>query len=384
MKKFCQCGGIGYFCGMEESKKTIELEPQLQPVATDSDNGHISISLLSNYAETEETRLFLTPEAVGMLTSGGIKVMVEEGAGIDISFSDEAYAEYGAKIVDRDTALKCKTVLSYSPLKAEDVEKMNDGSTLLCMMDSTLFNRDLIHKLLEKRITLACFDNMYSHNDEPVFANIIDEIDGRAAIMYAQEHLSFLGGGKGVLLAGVAGINPCEVLIIGEGNDVCSAAIAAIDAGASVTLLNNDISALQSASQYCGRQLTTLAIHPKVLYNKVKTADVIILGVTTRPFEFPKKLTIAMKENVYVLDLQESHPSVSVPRTVAMALSNVLVNFLGEMAMKNGFESMMATTDGVQSGVVTYHGKLVDKLIGSYLTLPSVDIKVMLAGGTVN
>lgn len=384
MKKFCQCGGIGYFCGMEESKKTIELEPQLQPVATDSDNGHISISLLSNYAETEETRLFLTPEAVGMLTSGGIKVMVEEGAGIDISFSDEAYAEYGAKIVDRDTALKCKTVLSYSPLKAEDVEKMNDGSNLLCMMDSTLFNRDLIHKLLEKRITLACFDNMYSHNDEPVFANIVDEIDGRAAIMYAQEHLSFLGGGKGVLLAGVAGINPCEVLIIGEGNDVCSAAIAAIDAGASVTLLNNDISALQSASQYCGRQLTTLAIHPKVLYNKVKTADVIILGVTTRPFEFPKKLTIAMKENVYVLDLQESHPSVSVPRTVAMALSNVLVNFLGEMAMKNGFESMMATTDGVQSGVVTYHGKLVDKLIGSYLTLPSVDIKVMLAGGTVN
>lgn len=384
MKKFCQCGGIGYFCGMEESKKTIELEPQLQPVATDSDNGHISISLLSNYAETEETRLFLTPEAVGMLTSGGIKVMVEEGAGIDISFSDEAYAEYGAKIVDRDTALKCKTVLSYSPLKAEDVEKMNDGSNLLCMMDNTLFNRDLIHKLLEKRITLACFDNMYSHNDEPVFANIVDEIDGRAAIMYAQEHLSFLGGGKGVLLAGVAGINPCEVLIIGEGNDVCSAAIAAIDAGASVTLLNNDISALQSASQYCGRQLTTLAIHPKVLYNKVKTADVIILGVTTRPFEFPKKLTIAMKENVYVLDLQESHPSVSVPRTVAMALSNVLVNFLGEMAMKNGFESMMATTDGVQSGVVTYHGKLVDKLIGSYLTLPSVDIKVMLAGGTVN
>lgn len=384
MKKFCQCGGIGYFCGMEESKKTIELEPQLQPVATDSDNGHISISLLSNYAETEETRLFLTPEAVGMLTSGGIKVMVEEGAGIDISFSDEAYAEYGAKIVDRDTALKCKTVLSYSPLKAEDVEKMNDGSNLLCMMDSTLFNRDLIHKLLEKRITLACFDNMYSHNDEPVFANIVDEIDGRAAIMYAQEHLSFLGGGKGVLLAGVAGINPCEVLIIGEGNDVCSAAIAAIDAGASVTLLNNDISALQSASQYCGRQLTTLAIHPKVLYNKVKTADVIILGVTTRPFEFPKKLTIAMKENVYVLDLQESHPSVSVPRTVAMALSNILVNFLGEMAMKNGFESMMATTDGVQSGVVTYHGKLVDKLIGSYLTLPSVDIKVMLAGGTVN
>ena len=369
---------------MEESKKTIELDPQLQPVDTENEGKRLNISLLANYPETEETRLFLTPEAVGMLTSAGIKVMVEEGAGIDISFPDSAYAEYGAKIVDRNTALGCTTVLSYTPLKAMEVLKMKPGSTLLCMMDNSLFDKEIVETLLERRITLACFDNMYSHNDEPVFANIIDEIDGRAAIMYAQEHLSFLGGGKGVLLAGVAGINPCEVLLIGEGNDVCSAAIAAIDAGASVTLLNNDISALQTASQYCGRQLTTLAIHPRVLYNKVKTADVIIFGTTTRPFEFPKKLTVAMKDSCYVLDLHESHPSVSVPRTVAMAMSNVLVNFITEMAIKDGFESMMSTTDGVQSGVVTYHGKLVDKLMGSYMSLPSVDIKVMLAGGTIN
>lgn len=365
---------------MEDPKNTIDLETQLQSVITTAEGGNISISLVGNYDDTEETRILLTPEAVGMLTSGGIKVKVETGAGIDISFSDEAYAEYGARIVERDEALKSPIVLSYCPLREQDVMKMTDGATLLCIMDSSLFNATVIETLMKKKITLACFDNMYSHNDEPVFANIIDEIDGRAAIMYAQEHLSFLGGGKGVLLAGVAGINPCEVLIIGEGNDVCSAAIAAIDAGASVTLLNNDISALQTASQYCGRQLTTLAIHPRVLYNKVKTADVIILGTTTRPFDFPKKLTVAMKESCYVLDLQESHPSVSVPRTVAMALSNVLVNFLSEMSIKDGFVSMMATTDGVQCGVVTYNGKLTDKLIGSYLSMPSVDIKVMLAG----
>ncbi|MCM1378358.1 MAG: hypothetical protein NC097_07810 [Clostridium sp.] len=369
---------------MEDTKNTIELESKLMPVEKEVGGRNLYISLLGNYPETEETRLLLTPEAVGLLTSGGIKVLVEEGAGIDISFSDEAYVEYGAKIVSRDEALKCSTVFSYTPLKAEDLRKMNDGSTILCMMNDILFGKDVIKTLLDKKITLACLDNMYSHNDEPVFANIIDEIDGRAAIMYAQEHLSFLGGGKGVLLAGVAGINPCEVLIIGEGNDVCSAAIAAIDAGASVTLLNNDISALQTASQYCGRHLTTLAIHPRVLYNKVKTADVIILGTTTRPFEFPKKLVVAMKESAYVLDFHECHPSVSVPRTVAMALSNVLVNFIEEIAIKDGFDSMVAMTSGVQSGVVTFGGKLVDKLVGSYLSMPSVDIEVMLAGRTSN
>lgn len=365
---------------MDATNNTIELEPQLKVVEKEQNNKSLCISLLANYADTEETRLFLTPEAVGLLTSSGIRVLVEEGAGIDISFSDDAYTEYGATITDRTTALNNNIVLSYAPLNVKDLRKMPEGSKLLCMMGSELFEKDTIETLLARNITVACFDNMTSHNDEPVFANIIDEIDGRGAIMYAQDHLSFLGGGKGVLLAGVAGINPCEVLIIGEGNDVCSAAVAAIDAGASVTLLNNDISALQAAQQFCGRKLTTLAIHPRVLFNKIKTADVIILGTTTRPFEMPKKLTMAMKDSAFVLNFQESHPSVSVPRTVAMALSNVLVNFFGEMALKGGFEAMLATTEGVKRGVITYHGKLTDKLVASCLSLPSVDINVLLAG----
>ena len=85
-----------------------------------------------------------------------------------------------------------------------------------------------------------------------------------------------------------------------------------------------------------------------------------------------------MKESVYLLDFEESHPSVSVPRTVAMALSNGLVNFFDEMIIKNGFEGMLVSTPGVQAGIVTYNGRLVDKLIGSYLGFPCVDISVML------
>lgn len=365
---------------MDDSNKTIVMEPQLKEVETENDKNSICLSLLANYADTEETRLFLTPEAVGMLTSSGMRVMVEEGAGIDISFSDDTYAEYGATIVDRSTALNNNIVLSFAPLNLKDIMAMPKNSKLLCMMGSALFEHDIINALLERHITVGCFDNMLSHNDEPVFANIIDEIDGRAAIMYAQDHLSFLGGGKGVLLAGVAGINPCEVLLIGEGNDICAAASAALDSGADVPLLNNDISALQAARQFCGKNLSTLAIHPRVLFNKIKSADVIILGSTTRPFEMPKKLTMAMKDSAYVLNLQESHPSVSVPRTVAMALSNVLVNFFGEMALKGSFDAMLATTEGMQRGILTYRGKLTDKLVASCLLMPSVDINVLLAG----
>lgn len=66
-----------------------------------------------------------------------------------------------------------------------------------------------------------------------------------------------------MLLAGVAGINPCEILIIGDGNIAYAAAKAAMAAGAYVTLMNNDISALQVAKECCGDMLNTIAIHPR-------------------------------------------------------------------------------------------------------------------------
>lgn len=363
----------------DKTTADFEIKTKLQPVETDTMEPSFTLGLVANYSDTDETRFLLTPEGSGLLTSAGIRVLMEKGAATDISFPDSSYREYGVNIVTRSEALKADVVLSYRPLHAHDIHKMKKGATLFTMMGPGLFDLNVIKALLDKEISSCCLDNVVSYNDEPVFANIIDEIDGRGAIMYAQEYLSYLGGGKGVLLAGVAGINPCEVLIIGDGNVVYSAAKAALAAGAFVTLMNNDISALQRAKRICGENLSTIAIHPRVLYNRVKSADVILIGECTRPFEFPKNLSPVLKDSVYLLNFEETHPSISVPRTVAMALSNVIVNFFDDVIVMGGINHMLASTPGAQAGMVTFRGKLVDKLIGSFLNLPSVDIKVMLA-----
>lgn len=365
---------------MNENTTPGCLEPQPQQLTLEGDADNFQIGLLANYADSEETRFFLTPEACGVLTEAGMKIAMEAGAGIDISFSDDDYASMGVAVVDRREALKAETILSFEPLRVGDLQQMEEGSTVLCMMSPMLFDPEAIHVMLERKLTMGCLDNMYSHNEIPIFADIIDEIDGRAAIMYAQDHLSFLGGGKGVLLAGVAGINPCEVLVVGEGKAMVSAAKAAYAAGAMVTLMNNDISSLYGIQAECGQGITTLAIHPKVLRNKVRTADVIVRGTTARPFEFPRDIAKDLKETVYNIDLREIHPSVSVPRTVTMGLSNVLVHFLAEIPLMGGFDGMLANNEGVQNGMVTYRGQLVDKLVGSYLGIPSIDLRVMLAG----
>lgn len=364
---------------MKDDNKGTALAPEPRLEVLEAPGDGVSIGLVANYHDSDETRFLLTPEACGLLTSSGIEICMEEGAGIDISFTDAQYAEYGVKILTRDEVLKAPVVLSFSPLRAKDIHKMTPGAALLCMMGQTIFEEATIKALLEKRISAGCLDNMLSHQDVPVFADLLDEIDGRAAIMYAEEALSYLGGGKGVLLGNIPGLNPCEVLIISAGRSAIAAANAAAAVGARVVLMDNDTSVLLSNRNDIDPKVELVIVHPRVLANHVKNADVIITGATTHEFEFPKNLSPSLKENVYVLDLTETHPSVSVPRTVAMACSNVLVNFFREMMIKNDFRGMVSTTPGMQCGMVTFEGNLVDNLVGGYTGLPSVDIRMLLS-----
>lgn len=356
------------------------LQPQEMTATTSVHKDGAWIGIVSNYEDSDETRSFLTPEACGMVHSMGYNIRMQKGAAIDINYDDENYAEVGVEISSRQEALQSDIVLSVRPLKPKDIKKMKKGAALLTMMDSQLFDKATIKALLDKSIACVCLDKVLSHNGVQIFAEIIDEIDGRAAMMYAQEGLSFLGGGKGVLLSGIAGVNPCEVLIIGTGRKVYAASKAAMALGAKVTLMDNDVSSLLEAQEICGSNLSTSAIHPHVLFNKVKSADVIILDLCTRHFEFPKQLSIAMKDSVYLIDLTDTIPSLSVPRTVAMAISNIMINFLNETILKGGINQQIATTFGVQQGVITFNGKLVDKILAIHHGIPQIDISMMSSG----
>lgn len=353
--------------------------PDTQPMqaATMTRKSKLSLGILNNYPDSEETRLFLTPEGCSMLKSMGMRVMMESGAGIDISYTDQAYADADVEIVTRAEALKADVVLSVRSLTTADLLAMRPGTTLLTLSDIAI-PRESVQALLDRKISLLALDRIYSGNRQFTFSRVLDEIDGRAAILYAQEGLSFLGEGKGVLLGGIAGIEPCEVLIIGEGFRVHSAAKAALAIGARVTLMDNDISSLFNAEAACGPMLDTSAIHPHVLANKVKSADVIILDACTNEFQFPKQLSAAMKDNVYLLDLNETNPSIIVPRSVAMAVSNVLINFFRETLMMGGISRQIQNLPGVQNAVVTYQGHLIDKLIAVRYGLYAVNLTVLL------
>jgi len=359
-------------------KNTDYPEPKEMNISTEDFMHRKSLGLLANNSASSETRFMITPEGCGVL-SDDYRVVMETLASSDINFSDADYTEYGVQICQRKEALACDIVLSFSALNVSDIKKMKEGATLICFSDDSLFRIDTIKALNDRRITKICLDSVVSHNDECVFANVLDEVDGRTSIFYAAEALSYLGKGRGILLAGVAGLCPCKVLIIGAGSRVHYAAKTAISLGADVTFMDNDVSALQVARMTVGDFLVTSAINPRILTEKVSRSDVIIMDDCTRPFEFPKQLSLAMKPDVYILDFNKTSPSVSVPRTVAMALTTPLVNLLSDFVIKNGVENAIALAPGLQEGVVTYHGQLVNRLVASCLRIPSTDIRMMFA-----
>ena len=354
-----------------------ELTPQPAPAPTAERRRSMALGILNNYPDTEETRLFLTPEACGILVNQGIDIRMEAGAGIDINYSDAAYADNGVQVLPRTEVLGCDVLLSVRTLNLEDTLRLKKGAVLFTLYDPEL-PRDVLQALMDRDITLIGLDKMYSENGVRIFAHILDEIDGRAAMVYAQEGLSFLGEGKGVLIGGIPGLQPCEVLIIGTGGRVLSAAKAGMNLGARVTLMNNDVATLHEACDECGPQLITSAIHPKVLLNDVKKADVIILDTCSRPFTLPENLYSAMKDNVYLIDLNETTPSLVVPRTVAMAISNVLVNFFSDTLEAGGIRHHITSTPGIQAGLVTYRGHLVDKLVAMRHGLHALDLGMMI------
>ncbi|MCM1005682.1 MAG: hypothetical protein NC402_05220 [Prevotella sp.] len=351
--------------------------PQPEMANTMEAKRSFSLGVLNNYPDSEETRQFLTPEACGMLVGAGIDIWLEAGAGININYSDEAYAENGCVLKTRAEVLACDVVLCVRPLRTDDVLRLKKGATMLTLFDPQL-PKQTVEALAQRDATMIALDKMVSENGVRIFSRILDEIDGRAAILYAQEGLSFLGEGKGVLMGGIPGLQPCEVLLIGAGARILAAAKAALQTGARVTLMDNDIAALDDAIAACGDRLITSSIHPKVLYNDVKHSDVIIIDSCTREFTLPDSLTFAMKENVYFLDLNETVPSLIVPRSVAMAISNLLINFFNDTLRLGGMKRIISTVPGVRAGMVTYRGHLVNKQIASSLGVHALDLGIML------
>lgn len=382
--------------------------PQEQPVATPTSRRRLTIGL-PRCADASERRFPLTPEGVRRLMEKGYAVRMEHDAAAAIHYSDNAYSRQGTELVDRSSALSCDIVIYLSTLSPADIRRMRRGSMLLTLSHIDRLSADTVREMQRMAIIGVAIDRISDDRGNLPFADILSEIDGRAAIATASSLLADAVTGKGILLGGVAGLNPCEVTVIGSGIAAIAAARSSIGLGAIVRMFDDDVYSLRAAVRDLGAGVIASSLHEKVLMSALRSADVVIATPVTSKLSIGADSVEEMKKGVVTFDLNAGHGKVfpsmptvdlacaidpqrsqerrrvcyvnagsAVPRTAAMALSNTFITMLDSIITCEGLTNALKLTPGLRRGVFTFLGKITDSKVAEAAGCRFTDINIFL------
>lgn len=362
----------------------------------------------------QERRVALVPEAVSLLVANGHRVKIETQSGDGANFTDNEYSEAGAEICyDRKEVFSCDIIFKVAPPTEEELEMMTGNQTLISALQLSVQPKVILQKLMDKKITAIAWD--YIRDDEGVFPVVrtMGEIAGTTSMLVAGELLSSFSTGKGIMLGGIAGVQPTEVVVIGAGTVGEFATRAALGLGASVKVFDNSLSKLRRLQNDLGTRVYTSVLQPKVLAKSLKRADVVIgalrapLGRT--PCVVTEEMVESMKSGSVLVDVSidqggcfetsrvTNHneptfekfgvihycvPNIAsrVSRTASFALSNIFSPILLDMGDQGGCKDLIKNDEGFRSGVYIYKGTLTSEVLGKVFGLKYKNIELLLPG----
>ncbi len=363
-------------------------------------------------SEKYENRIPLTPEAVEVLVKSGHQVRIEPDAGKGANYVDTQFSEKGGLIVDTSEVYKADILLKISPLTLKEISNLRENQIIMSSLHYHNHSEEYIRGLMLKRTTAISFENIKDqYNCYPVIRSM-SEIAGNTAILIAAEYLSNVNKGKGVMLGGITGITPAEVIILGAGTAAESAARAALGLGAFVKIMDSSIHKMERLQSRLGMRLHTSVLHPQVLRKALKSADVVIGAIhfteLNSQFIVSEDMVSKMKKGSVIVDISidqggcfetsecRDHgnpvftkydvvhycvPNIPsrVARTASIALSNIIGPMLIEIASSGGLTPILKTNSWLRQGVYMYNGILTNHIIGGQLGIPSQDINLLMA-----
>ncbi len=344
----------------------------------------------------DEFRVGLSPMGVGLLATAGHACFVETDAGLGSGFDDEAYARAGARIVySPDEAYgRADMVLKVSRPTMSEIQLLADGQILLGILHMPSARREKLEALLTRRITTIAYEQIQLEDGTLPVPKPLSQIGGRMAAQIAAGLLQNGRGGKGILLGGVPGVPPAEVVILGAGTVGTEAAHAFLGLGAHVTLLDRDLAHLQAADVRFGGRVTTLVSYPVNLERVTRFADVLVGAVLVSgertPVLITRAMVCAMKPRSVIIDLsideggcvETSRPTThdqptfleegvihycvpNVPGVVARTATHAFLNaawpYIRAIA-DQGLEAALAADPALRRSVVTHAGRMMEHL----------------------
>jgi len=402
---------------MEESDKSKSfyqhgMIPKEETLDREKKGKQLIIGLLKE-SDPKETRVSLTPQSVELLVEVGHQVLVERGAGIGARFSDRDYAEAGAGLVDNLQGLaEASVLLKVSPLDKREIALLRPGKTIITSLQLATSDESYFHELMRRKVTAVAFELLRDEMQEFPVLRSMDEISGTVAVNIGSTLLSNDGDGKGILLGGITGITPAEVVILGAGTAGEYAARSALGMGAIVKVFDRSIPLLRGLKHAVGQEMFTSVFHPQVMKKAFETADLVI-STLQRIHEdsfylVPEEMILTMKQRSVLIDIHVDQGSsfetgiyttpekpvfqrhgilhymvpnlpACVPRTASIALSNVFLPLLLDKGKCGGVHQLIKDDAGFRSGLYMLNGILTNEMIGNRFGIISKDIDLLLA-----
>jgi alanine dehydrogenase len=360
-----------------------------------------------------ESRVALTPEAVEILVDQGHEVIIESEAGKAAHYLNTDYSELGGVIVeDKKKVFQADIILKIAPLTIEQIDLLTEQQVVISSLHLNNQTEEFIRKMMEKKVTAISFENIKDeYNSHPVVRSM-STIAGTTSVLIAAEYLSNERGGKGVMLGGIPGITPSEVVILGAGTAAEYAVRAALGLGAHVKVFDSSVNRLKQLQMTIGQTLYTSIFHKQVLARSLRSADVLIGAmylIEKGPrFFVTEEMVKEMKKGSVIVDIsidqggcietsecRTQHDPVyikhgvihycvpnlpsRVARTASIAISNVFFPLLCQIGESGGLTAYLKENIGVRNGVYIFNGILTNKFIGDHFDIPSKDIELLMA-----
>jgi alanine dehydrogenase len=356
--------------------------------------------------KNNEYRVAITPAGVSELTRRGHDVIIQAGAGEGSAISDNDFKAAGAEIVstadqvwsDAELLLKVK-----EPIEAE-YARMRKGQTLFTYLHLAA-SKPCTDALLASGTTSIAYETVQTADGALPLLAPMSEVAGRLSAQVGSYHLMRSQGGRGVLMGGVPGVAPAEVVVIGGGVAGYNAARIAKGMGAHVTVFDLNINTLRKIDNENNGGIETRYSSSLELEEAVKKADLVIGAVLIPGAKAPKLVTNStvahMKPGAVLVDIaidqggcfEDSHPTThddptfavhdtvfycvanmpgSVPRTSTFGLTNATMPYVLKLADK-GWQAACANDAALAKGLSTHEGALLSEQVASDLGLPYTD-----------
>ena len=340
-----------------------------------------------------EFRVGLPPAGVEILKQSGHAIFVEHEAGVGAGFSDAEYEQAGARIVysSEEVFGRADFLLKIARPVKEEIEWLRPGSMIAGLLHLASARQDKIDLMLKNKITAIAYVDIEEADGSTPVKKPLAEIGGRMTAQIAAHYMQNYKGGKGILLSGVPGVPPAEVVIIGGGVAGTAATRSFLGLGAHVTVLDMDLRALQRISDLFPEIVTMIAT-PKNIARTCAYADVVVGAILVRgertPIVVTREIVQSMKPRSMVIDMsideggcvETSRPTThehctyieeniihycvpnipaAVARTATHAFVNAAMYYILDLANKD-FKTALRETPALEKAVSTHDGKMLN------------------------